>query len=138
MPLLSDDMYVIRASKWGTMTTAAAGETDLSVRGTYLRTCILLLLTEGSAHGYTILSELPARGLGHVDAGGLYRALRAMEDEGLVTSHWEHQHTGPARRVYAITEQGEQWLPVGANAARDMRRRLSRLLRHYSGVTADR
>lgn len=120
------------------MTTAAAGETDLSVRGTYLRTCILLLLTEGTAHGYEILSELSARGLGNVDAGGLYRALRAMEDEGLVASHWEHQHRGPARRVYAITDQGEQWLPMGADAARDMRRRLSRLLNHYSGLIGDR
>lgn len=125
-------------SKWGTMTTAAAGDTDLSVRGTYLRTCILLLLTEGPAHGYEILSELSARGLGNVDAGGLYRALRAMEDEGLVTSHWEHEHPGPARRVYAITEEGEDWLPTGADAARDMRRRLSRLLHHYSGLVGGR
>lgn len=125
-------------SKWGTMTTAAAGDTDLSVRGTYLRTCILLLLTEGPAHGYEILSELSARGLGNVDAGGLYRALRAMEDEGLVISHWEHEHPGPARRVYAITEEGEDWLPTGADAARDMRRRLSRLLHHYSGLVGGR
>lgn len=120
------------------MTTAAAGETDLSVRGTYLRTCILILLTEGPAHGYEILSELSDRGLGNVDAGGLYRALRAMEDEGLVLSHWEHQHRGPARRVYAITDQGQQWLPTGADAARDMRRRLSRLLHHYRGLISDR
>lgn len=119
------------------MTTAAIGDGELSVRGTYLRTCILLLLTEGSAHGYDLLSELPARGLGNVDAGGLYRALRAMEEEGLVSSHWEHRTSGPSRRMYAISSKGWDWLPQGAGAARDMRRRLSRLLHHYRDLAAD-
>lgn len=117
--------------------TTATPESDVSVqgRGSYLRTCVLLLLSDGPAHGYDILVELAARGLGNVDAGGLYRALRAMDDEGLVVSHWEHSATGPSRRVYVLTEDGRQWLARGAEAARDLRRRLNRLLRHYRSVT---
>ena len=37
----------------------------------------------GRAHGYDMVPEL---GLGVVDRGGMYRILRAMEDDHLVAS----------------------------------------------------
>lgn len=119
------------------MTTDTVGDLDLSGRGTYLRTCVLLLLAGGPAHGYELQTQLPARGFGRVDSGGLYRALRVMEEEGYVASYWENNHAGPARRVYAITDDGLSWLHESAGTVRATRRRLSRLLRHYRDV-ADR
>lgn len=100
----------------------------------YLRTCVLTLLAEEPAHGYELARKLNARGLAEVDAGGLYRTLRAMATEGLAVSQWQYCDSGPPRRVYSITEQGRQWLPQGAEAARLMDWRLGRLLTHYRRV----
>lgn len=113
------------------MATDTMGDVTLGARGNYLRSCVLLLLAEGPKHGYELLAQLDERGYGSADPGGLYRALRAMEDEGLVTSYWEHGDYGPARRVYAVTEDGLEGLRSSAVAVRDMRRRLNRFLRHY-------
>ncbi len=52
----------------------------------YLRPCLLLLLAEGTSHGYELLDRATALGLDAVDPGGLYRCLRAMDEEGLVRS----------------------------------------------------
>ena len=57
---------------------------------------ILLLLREGPKHGYQLLERLPelSAGDGHIDLGNLYRLLRALEAEGLVSSQWQAR-SGP-------------------------------------------
>ncbi len=72
----------------------------------FLRPCVLLLLREQSAHGYELLERLPSFGVASSDPGGLYRALRALEEEGLVHSAWEASSTGPQRRIYELTRAG--------------------------------
>ncbi|CAN5201506.1 hypothetical protein BH20ACT3_BH20ACT3_02620 [soil metagenome] len=72
----------------------------------YLHTCLLLLLTEGPSHGYELLEEVQDLGLYSAEAGGLYRALRSMDEAGQVRSRWEPSESGPARRTYEITPAG--------------------------------
>jgi DNA-binding PadR family transcriptional regulator len=45
-----------------------------------------------------------------VDLGNLYRLLRALEEEGIVTSEWDETLPGPAKRVYGLTEAGHALL----------------------------
>ena len=49
-----------------------------------------------------------------VDVGGLYRALRRLEEDGSAVSRWDEEGSGPRRREYELTQQGvelaEQWL----------------------------
>ncbi len=72
---------------------------------------LALLLRRGPAHGYTLMVQLRDFGLGDVDPATVYRALRDMEAQGWVTSTWETERTqGPPRRVYVLTEVGEQML----------------------------
>lgn len=119
------------------MPTDSASNLAFRARGDYLRSCVLLLLTEGAKHGYELLAEMPERGYGDVDAGGLYRTLRGMEDEGLVSSHWDVGDAGPARRIYAVTDHGMAELADSAVAVRHMRRRLNRFLQTYRHLTDD-
>jgi DNA-binding PadR family transcriptional regulator len=116
------------------MASGNVGDVSFGARSSYLRSCALLLLTEGPKHGYELLVQLSERGYGDADPGGLYRALRSMEEEGLVCSSWEYGDFGPARRVYAVTEQGVVELRDSVATMRDMRRRLSRFLRHYRNL----
>ena len=96
-----------------------------------LRPAILLLLKERDSHGYELVSRLSELGFDVPDFGGLYRALRAMEDEGLITSSWGTPERGPARRVYALTPQGEVHLRQSAPGLVQQRRTIGGLLDRY-------
>lgn len=76
----------------------------------------LAVLVKSGGHGYDVRREIGELTGGEldVDAGGLYRVLRRLEDEGFVVSAWSEGDSGPQRRDYEITEQGralaEDWL----------------------------
>lgn len=80
--------------------------------GMHLAAFSLLLLAERPRHGLALHEDvnalLPASL--QIDAGNLYRVLREMEKRGVVTSEWDTQGAGPARRVYAITPAGHDEL----------------------------
>jgi PadR family transcriptional regulator PadR len=101
---------------------------------TYLRPCLLLLLAEGTSHGYELLDQVAALGLDQVDPGGLYRCLRAMDEEGLVHSSWEPSTSGPARRIYQLTDDGRDWLHVVAGSLAEVQRSLGSYQRRYQRV----
>jgi PadR family transcriptional regulator, regulatory protein PadR len=68
---------------------------------------LLLLLADGPTHGYELLERLPTvLADERVDVGNVYRALRALEEEGLVVSEWSADLPGPAKRTYTLTEDG--------------------------------
>jgi len=94
----------------------SAPDSPLGLPRNYLRPCLLLLLAEGTSHGYELLDQISAFGLDRVDPGGLYRCLRAMDEEGLVRSTWAPSTAGPARRTYSLTREGADWLHTIAEA----------------------
>lgn len=97
----------------------------------YLRPCLLLLVAERPCHGYELLEQLGELGLERADPGGLYRCLRAMEQEKLVRSWWEHSTSGPARRTYQITGEGLDWLHAWAGSLRQVHGALGHYLVRY-------
>ena len=90
----------------------------------FLRPCILLLLREESAHGYDLLQRLRPLGFVRDDPGGLYRALRALEQDGLVRSSWDESGSGPDRRVYRVTRAGLEELHRSARSLANVREAL--------------
>lgn len=104
----------------------------------YLRPCLLLLLAEGTSHGYELLDQVGALGLDRVDPGGLYRCLRAMDEEGLVRSAWEPSTSGPARRTYELTDEGREWLHVLAGSLAEVMRSLATYRHRYQRAVDQR
>jgi len=95
---------------------------------------LLLLLRERPAHGYELLEALPAvTGEVRVDMGNLYRVLRALEEDGLVTSRWEAGAPGPAKRTYELTAEGRRLLDEWASALQGSRARIDTFLDRYEG-----
>jgi PadR family transcriptional regulator, regulatory protein PadR len=84
--------------------------TDPALPKNFLRPCVLLLLREQSAHGYELIERLRRLGFTRDDPGRLYRALRSLEEEGLVRSAWEPSSAGPDRRIYELTRLGMERL----------------------------
>ena len=90
---------------------------------------LLLLLAGGPTHGYELLERLPELlGDERVDVGNVYRALRGMEERGLVTSEWLDDLPGPAKRTYEITDEGRRALDHWAQWLREARNRIDQLL----------
>ena len=88
---------------------------------------LLLLLRERPAHGYDLLERLPELiGEQRVEMGNLYRLLRALEEEGLVTSEW-----ADGRRTYAITDTGLRLLDEWVEALRRALDRTQDFIRRY-------
>ena len=75
---------------------------------------VLLAISAQKAHGYYIEQYLRGLGLAQVEMSRIYRTLRQLEAQGLVTSAWEAGPGGPARRVYTLTGPGRAWLRSGA------------------------
>jgi len=87
-------------------------------RRSVLEASILALLAESRTHGYDLVEQMDglAADLVCIDPGSMYRLLRGLEQQGLVTSTWETAEAGPSRRVYAITGQGREALALMADS----------------------
>jgi len=73
---------------------------------------LLLLKKKGRSYGYDLSADLDRHALtdAEIERGALYRALRQLEKNGNVTSTWDIQDSGPAKRMYRLTAQGERHL----------------------------
>jgi len=85
-------------------------------RGALVEPAVLAALLREGGHGYDLrktIFELTGDEV-NVDAGGLYRILRRLEEEGFVRSSWVEGETGPQRREYELTpeakELAEDWI----------------------------
>lgn len=99
----------------------------------FLEPTLLLILHHGPAHGYTMIEQLAEFGLGDIDPSALYRALRDMEERGWVTSFWEEEQTqGPPRRVYRLTQVGDEVLGWWTRDVHETSQIIDRLLDTYT------
>ncbi|HEX5825692.1 MAG TPA: helix-turn-helix transcriptional regulator [Candidatus Limnocylindrales bacterium] len=92
---------------------------------------VLLAVSLQRAHGYVIEDYLRALGLFGITMSTLYRTLRQMEKDGFVESTWEPGPTGPARRVYTITDAGHTWLDSSASMLNAYRATIDRFFGLY-------
>jgi PadR family transcriptional regulator, regulatory protein PadR len=110
--------------------------TGVALPKNFIRSCLLLLLREQPAHGYELLERLRPLGFDRDDPGRLYRALRALEDDGLVRSAWEPSGTGPDRRIYELTRRGMEELHDVARGLAGTRGVLDVFLSRYGEFAA--
>lgn len=84
----------------------------------FVEPALLLLLRERPIHGYELLERLPevTGEESRADVGNLYRVLRSLEEEGIVTSEWSADLPGPAKRTYELTPAGRRLLDRWAEA----------------------
>ena len=96
----------------------------------YLRPALLTLLRRDSGHGYNLLQGLEELGFDTegMDPSVVYRALRDMEEEGLVDSRWGEESLGPRRRVYSLTGDGEDMVSASVKDLEKARDEIDRLI----------
>ncbi len=112
--------------------TARRDDASAGLPRAYMRPFLLLLLAEAPSHGYDLLDQVRTLGVRAAEPGGLYRALRSMDEDGVVTSWWEPSQSGPARRLYVITDAGRADLDRFIADLRELRLLMDFALTRYS------
>ena len=104
-----------------------------------LQPAIMTILAGGELHGYAIvdrLAETPVLAGERPDPTGVYRALNAMEERGLVTSSWDTSEHGPARKIYELTPQGHKCLARWISSLSDYHNAIGELLANAKKASA--
>jgi PadR family transcriptional regulator, regulatory protein PadR len=80
----------------------------------YIQPSILLGLLLKASYGYELIQNIQKFGFveGQAPPGMIYRHLRQLEEDGLVSSNWETKSSGPAKRMYTVTEEGKEVLAI--------------------------
>ena len=107
-------------------------------RRSVLEVAILASLAESTSHGYNLVAQIEALTSDLVcnDPGSMYRLLRAMEEDGLVSSSWQAADAGPSRRVYSITERGVEALELMARSLAQRAVSMQQLADHAAQAVA--
>ena len=98
-----------------------------------LQPFILLILKGKESYGYELIEKISEFRFHNSppDVGAIYRNLRSMEKERWVKSKWDTKGTGPAKRIYRITPQGEEILHGWAVTVRKRKEALDQFLKLY-------
>jgi DNA-binding PadR family transcriptional regulator len=103
----------------------------------FVEPALLVVLAEGPTHGYDLAEAIetiaPAE---RVDLGNLYRLLRSLEEEGIVTSEWRDDLGGRAKRTYALTTDGAALLEAWTRSLAELETTLA-ALRERRAPTGD-
>jgi PadR family transcriptional regulator, regulatory protein PadR len=93
---------------------------------------LLLMLREWNSYGYELMEKMAAFGLAAMNPGTVYRTLRQMEKDGVISSAWDTSAAGPARRIYSITASGEAYLKYWADSLDQYQKMMNTFFRLYT------
>jgi poly-beta-hydroxybutyrate-responsive repressor len=103
----------------------------------FIQPRLLFLLAQHPAHGYELMETLnKTEDLASADAGNLYRMLNNLESHGFVHSQWDVGESGPARKVYELTEAGRADLAAWVEGLRQAQSKLADFISEYEEFTA--
>ncbi|MEJ2727211.1 MAG: helix-turn-helix transcriptional regulator [Deltaproteobacteria bacterium] len=98
---------------------------------------ILLGLKIKPSYGYELINSIQKFGFvqGQAPPGMIYRHLRGLEADGLVKSEWQTEGTGPARRIYRLTAEGDEALSLWIDYMQRQADNLIRFIQEYKRVS---
>jgi DNA-binding PadR family transcriptional regulator len=65
----------------------------------------------------------------------IYRHLRGLEADGLVQSEWQTEGSGPAKRIYHLTPEGNEALSLWIDYMQKQADNLMKFIKAYGQVT---
>ncbi|MCX2744974.1 PadR family transcriptional regulator [Mangrovivirga sp. M17] len=83
--------------------------TQVQMRKGILEFCILHIISRGEVYASDMLDELTSARIMVVE-GTLYPLLTRLRKAGLVEYKWVESQSGPPRKYYTLTEEGELFL----------------------------
>ncbi len=86
-----------------------AENTQTQMRKGILEYCVLLIISRGEIYASDIIAELKQAKLLVVE-GTLYPLLTRLKNNGLLAYNWVESTSGPPRKYYVLTPEGQQIL----------------------------
>ena len=83
--------------------------TQVQMRKGILEFCILHIISRGEVYASDMLEELTSAKIMVVE-GTLYPLLTRLRKAGLVDYKWVESNSGPPRKYYTLTEEGNAFL----------------------------
>lgn len=118
-------------------TPTQRGWMPLAARRRWIEPFVLAMLAR-ETYGYAILGRLEEMHISNssLDVGLVYRTLRDLERDGLVSSSWAEESAGPRRRAYQLTEAGYAALDDWAVVMRERARLIGEFNADYLAVVS--
>jgi len=73
-----------------------------------LEICVLVLLDKKDCYGYELVQRISDKIT--ISEGSIYPLLRRLTKEGYFTTYFKESSSGPARKYYSLTKQGQMYL----------------------------
>lgn len=99
----------------------------------FLIPALLQLLSEKSSHGYELTEKYTEFGFTEAgsDPGAVYRTLKLLDSDGFIKSKWKTAETGPAKKIYSITDKGLKLLSGWVKEIKERKKTLEYFLKRY-------
>lgn len=97
----------------------------------FIQPAVLAILAKEPQHGYAVVEQIKLMPMleGQApDSAGVYRLLSAMQERGLVQSHWDTSGSGPAKKLFCLTDSGRECLARWLATLDDYHHRLGQML----------
>ena len=109
-------------------------------RERYLQPSLLMGLLLKQSYGYELIQSIQEFGFveGEPPPGMVYRHLRQLEGDGLVTSEWETEGSGPAKRIYRLTAEGAEVLALWIQHMERQTQKLGKFIERYQSLSKKR
>ena len=92
-----------------------------------LELCIVNLLAENEVYGYDLVKQLTELNGLSVSVGTVYPLLSRMRRAGLLSARLVESDSGPARKYYALTDEGRRYRRLMAAHWRELTKSLEEL-----------
>jgi PadR family transcriptional regulator PadR len=122
--------YRFRERRW------RVNDGTLGVPSDWLVPFLLLGLREQDSCEPELTSKMAGSGFEATRPGEMYRALRYMEQEGMIASEHDGFDGKPSLRRYSITESGEAYLKIWASTLERYRGEINLFFRTYADGSA--
>ena len=83
-------------------------EMNIQFKKGILEICVLVLLNKQDHYGYELVRKISDKI--EISEGSMYPLLRRLTKEGYFTTYFQESTSGPARKYYALTDKGRDYL----------------------------
>jgi poly-beta-hydroxybutyrate-responsive repressor len=107
----------------------------------FIEPVLLLMIRErGQTHGYYLSNGLAKYAFtdAEIERAALYRTLKILEANGFVVSKWDVEGSGPARKLYSLTREGERHLRQWAQVLNKVSNSMSQFVRKVEALPPSR
>jgi PadR family transcriptional regulator PadR len=105
--------------------------TQSQMRKGVLEFCILSIIQKGEVYPSDIVEQMKAANL-HILEGTLYPLLTRLKNAGLLNYRWVESVSGPPRKYFVLTEQGNQAFEILLKTWSDMTGAVNQLIQPSS------